>query len=158
MKKTKAERKKTTRGSKTESAAAADNATTEAAEKIEDKSKDDEATETKDEAPSPTEEAAAAATKPAEEASTTDAKPSLSQQSKMRSSSFRQSISGPLSPGVGIASPILGGEDTAPEIYRKQAARIEELERENKRLTKEAGEGEKRYKKAEEELEVLREV
>jgi len=36
--------------------------------------------------------------------------------------------------------------------------KIEELERENKRLTKEASEGEKRWKKAEEELEDLREA
>ncbi|KAH8811710.1 hypothetical protein F5884DRAFT_831487 [Xylogone sp. PMI_703] len=79
--------------------------------------------------------------------------PSLSVQSKMRSSSFR-SASGPLSPG-NIYSP--EGE-TAPDIYRKQALRIEELEKENKRLAKEVGEGEKRWKRAEEELEDLREA
>lgn len=47
--------------------------------------------------------------------------------------------------------------DTAPEIYRKQAARIDELEKENKRLAKEAADGERRWKRAEEELEVIRE-
>jgi hypothetical protein len=79
---------------------------------------------------------------------------SLSIQSKMRSSSFRQSIGGPLSPGYGLSP----DGDTAPEIYRKQATRIEELERENKRLTKDVADGERRWKKAEEELEELREA
>lgn len=78
-------------------------------------------------------------------------KASLSVQSKMRSSSFRQT--GALSPGM--FSP---DGDTAPEIYRKQATRIEELEKENKRLAKEASDGEKRWKKAEEELEDLRDA
>ncbi|KAB5554987.1 hypothetical protein GE09DRAFT_1222451 [Coniochaeta sp. 2T2.1] len=78
---------------------------------------------------------------------------SLAQQSKARSASFRKpSISGPLSPG--LFSP--EGE-TAPEIYRKHVARIEELEKENKRLAKEATDAEKRWQKAEEELADLRE-
>lgn len=86
-------------------------------------------------------------------------KPSLSVQSKMRSSSFRQSLTSPLPSTPGSRAPSFDPEeDTAPEIYRKQAARIEELERENKRLAKEAIEGEKRWKKAEEELEDLREA
>lgn len=71
----------------------------------------------------------------------------------MRSSSFRSS-SGPLSPGLGFPPE----ENTAPEIYRKQAVRIEELEKENKRLAKEATDGERRWKKAEGELEELREA
>ncbi|KAI9643891.1 hypothetical protein NHQ30_007242 [Ciborinia camelliae] len=79
--------------------------------------------------------------------------PSLSVQSKMRSSSFRQA-SGPLSPDIAFSP----SGDTAPDIYRKQALRIEDLERENKRLSKEVGDGEKRWKKAEEELEDLREA
>lgn len=82
--------------------------------------------------------------------------PSISVQSKMRSSSFRQA-SGPgvpLSPGYGFSPE----GDTAPDIYRKQSLKIEELERENKRLAKDAAEGEKRWKKAEEELEELREA
>ncbi|RFU29152.1 hypothetical protein B7463_g7190, partial [Scytalidium lignicola] len=78
--------------------------------------------------------------------------PSISVQSKMRSSSFRSS--GPISPG-NIYSP---DGDTAPDIYRKQALRIEELEKENKRIAKEVTEGEKRWKRAEEELEDLREA
>lgn len=77
---------------------------------------------------------------------------SISQQSKMRSSSFRAS-SGPLSP-----SEFPPEENTAPDIYRKQAIRIEELEKENRRLAKEASDGERRWKKAEEELEELREI
>jgi hypothetical protein len=77
---------------------------------------------------------------------------SISHQSKMRSSSFRSS-SGPLgSPGYPPE------ENTAPDIYRKQAVRIEELEKENKRLAREAGDSERRWKKAEEELEDLREA
>ncbi len=78
----------------------------------------------------------------------------------MRSSSFRQSsISSPLQPTAGLKTPTFNPEeDTAPEVYRRQAARIEELERENKRLAKEAMEGEKRWKRAEEELEDLREA
>lgn len=82
--------------------------------------------------------------------------PSISIQSKMRSSSFRQTSAagGPLSPDYGFSPE--GG--TAPDIYRKQANRIEELEKENKRLAKEAIDGEKRWKKAEEELEDLREA
>lgn len=80
--------------------------------------------------------------------------PSISVQSKMRSSSFRAGA-GPLSPSGFPFSP---EGDTAPDIYRKQALRIEELEKENKKLAKEATEGEKRWKKAEEELEDLREA
>jgi hypothetical protein len=78
---------------------------------------------------------------------------SLAEQSKARSTSFRKtSISGPLSPG--LFSP--DGE-TAPDIYRKHVARIEELEKENKRLAKETADAEKRWQKAEEELADLRE-
>ncbi len=82
--------------------------------------------------------------------------PSLSQQSKARSTSFRKtsvSAAGPLSPGM--FSP--EGE-TAPDIYRKQVGRIEELEKENKRLAKEASDAEKRWQKAEEQLADLREA
>lgn len=78
---------------------------------------------------------------------------SISQQSKMRSSSFRSS-SGPLSPSHEFPPE----ENTAPDIYRKQAIRIEELEKENKRLAKEASDGERRWNKAEEDLADLREA
>ncbi|KAK3903091.1 hypothetical protein C8A05DRAFT_14928 [Staphylotrichum tortipilum] len=120
--------------------------------------------------------------KPAEEASPEDSAPaeltspvpasstpSLSQQSKARSTSFRQgSVSipagaAPLSPslgggagatGLGLFSP--EGE-TAPDIYRKHVQRIEELERENRGLVKEVRDVEGRWRKAEGELADLRE-
>ncbi|KAH6696955.1 M protein repeat protein, partial [Plectosphaerella plurivora] len=83
---------------------------------------------------------------------------SLAQQSKLRSASFRQgSISlgaGPMSPGP--FSPTGEGE-TATDIYKKHVARIEELEKENKRLAKESADAEKRWQKAEEEMADLRE-
>lgn len=83
--------------------------------------------------------------------------PSETAQSRARSSSFRQG--GPLSPSsAGAKSPVPEEGTTAPEIYRKQAARIEELEKEIKRQAKEASDGEKRWKKAEDELEDLREA
>lgn len=81
--------------------------------------------------------------------------PSLAQQSKLRSTSFRAGSivsPGPMSPG-----PFGPEGDTAPDIYRKHVARIEELEKENKRITKDATDSEKRWKKAEEELADLRE-
>lgn len=82
--------------------------------------------------------------------------PSISQQSRMRSSSFRSS--GGFPGGSPLPSPgfFPTDGDTAPEIHRKQALKIEELEKENRRLAKEASDGEKRWKKAEEELEDLR--
>ncbi|KAI0842630.1 hypothetical protein F5Y06DRAFT_258121 [Hypoxylon sp. FL0890] len=77
---------------------------------------------------------------------------SLSQQSKLRSSSFR---AGTVSP---TGFPLSPEGETAPDIYRKQVARIEDLEKENKRLAKEASDSEKRWQKAEEELADLREA
>ncbi|KIX04156.1 uncharacterized protein Z518_07710 [Rhinocladiella mackenziei CBS 650.93] len=65
--------------------------------------------------------------------------PSVSLQSKIRSTSFRDN--GPLSPAAVPGS----------------LSRIEELERENKRLSKEAEDHEKRWRKVEEELEEVRE-
>ncbi|KAJ2996677.1 hypothetical protein NUW58_g897 [Xylaria curta] len=84
-----------------------------------------------------------------EPSSPTQTTASLSQQSKLRSSSFRQ---GPLSPTLTPEG------ETAADIYRKQVARIEDLEKENKRLAKEASDAERRYKKAEEELADLQEA
>lgn len=88
--------------------------------------------------------------------SSPSATPSLAQQSKMRSTSFRAGSGS----GTGTASPapFSPDGDTAPDIYRKHVAKIEELEKENKRLSKEATEAEKRWKKAEEELSDLREA
>lgn len=97
-----------------------------------------EATTTEEPEPTPTSPSAAT--------------PSLSQQSKTRSKSFRAgsiSAPGPLSPGLTIPE-----GDTAPEIYRKQVARIEELEKEVKRLVA----AETRWRKMEEELADLREA
>ncbi|GAO14367.1 hypothetical protein UVI_02034390 [Ustilaginoidea virens] len=78
--------------------------------------------------------------------------PSLAQQSKLRSTSFRAGATGPQSPG-----PFSPDGDTAPDIYRKQVHRIEELEKENKKILKDYSDAEKRWKKAEDELAVLRE-
>lgn len=98
------------------------------------------------------EEKAAEEDKPSD--TSPSATPSLAQQSKLRSTSFRAgSTGGALSPG-----PFSPEGDTAPDIYRKHVARIEELEKENKRLTKESTDSEKRWKKAEEELADLREA
>lgn len=90
--------------------------------------------------------------------------PSLSLQSQLRSSSFRRTsvsqaqTSPPLGGGKSPTLPILSPDgDTVNEIYRKQTARIDELERENRRLSKDAKEAEARLKKTEEELEELRE-
>ncbi|PYI31527.1 hypothetical protein BP00DRAFT_370858 [Aspergillus indologenus CBS 114.80] len=104
--------------------------------------------------------------------------PSLSIQSKMRSSSFRKgSVSqGSLSPspsapvgggggggGGGMLKspslpPLSADGEAVQEVYRKQSARIEELERENKRLEKEREEATGRWKKSEDQLEDLREA
>jgi hypothetical protein len=89
--------------------------------------------------------------------------PSLSVQSKMRSSSFRRSSVSqrPLSPN-GTKSPELPvltpDGDSVTSIYRKQAARLEELEKENRRLARESQEVEKKWRHTEEELEELREA
>ena len=82
------------------------------------------------------------------------ATPSLAQQSKLRSTSFR---AGSI-PSGGAASPFSPDGETAPDIYRKHMARIEELEKENKRLSKEASDSEKRWQKAENELADIREA
>ncbi|KAK7924110.1 myosin heavy chain [Apiospora marii] len=79
---------------------------------------------------------------------------SPSVQSKMRSASFK--AGGPLSPGFPFTTPD-GEVASAADIYRKQVARIEDLEKENKRLAKEAADAEKRWQKAENELDDLRE-
>lgn len=99
--------------------------------------------------------------------------PSLSFQSKIRSSSFRRiSVSngasaagGPTSPSIAIANlkspplpPLTPDEDSVHEVFRKQAARLEELERENKRLGKELDDANAKRKKADDQLEDLREA
>ncbi|KAL6708603.1 hypothetical protein ACN47E_002584 [Coniothyrium glycines] len=81
-------------------------------------------------------------------------KPSIAVESRQRSESFYRSGNAgtPISPG--LLSP--GGGVTS-EVYREQAQKIEELEKENKRLANEAEESQNRWKKGEEELEELRE-
>lgn len=81
-------------------------------------------------------------------------KPSMAIESRQRSESFYRSGAantptspGGLTPGAGITS----------EVYREQAFKIEELEKENKRLVAEVEENQSRWKKGEEELEELRE-
>ncbi|KAK3299177.1 uncharacterized protein B0H64DRAFT_93640 [Chaetomium fimeti] len=97
------------------------------------------------------------------EAVSTSTTPSLSQQSKARSTSFRQgsvslSSGAPLSPGAGTGLGLFSPEgETAPDIYRKHVLRIEELEKENRTLAKDAKDAEKRWQKAEGELADLRE-
>lgn len=66
--------------------------------------------------------------------------PSVSLQSKIRSTSFRDN--GPLSPAQLSGNPL---------------SRIEELEKENKKLSRDAEEHERRWRKVEEELEEVRE-
>jgi len=96
---------------------------------------------------------------------THDRQPSISLQSKMRSSSFRRGSVGqrPLSPTPNTLKsptlpPLSPDGDTIPDIYRKQASRLEESEKENKRLEKEAKDAEARWRKTEEELEEAREA
>lgn len=76
--------------------------------------------------------------KPAESQPTHGRGPSISLQSKMRSESFRKS-SGPLSPSIKSPTlPSIGSDgDSMQEIYRKQAQRLEELEKHNKILLEE---------------------
>lgn len=95
--------------------------------------------------------------------------PSLSIQSKMRSSSFRKtSVSqGSHSPSPASAvlksppqslPPLTGDGESVHEVFRKQSTRIEELEKENKRLEKELEDNTTRFRKTEDELEDLREA
>jgi hypothetical protein len=76
-------------------------------------------------------------------------KPSVAIESRQRSESFFRSgaAGGPLSPGGGVTG----------EVYREQHQKIEELEKDNKRLASEIEENQTRWKKGEEELEELRE-
>lgn len=81
-------------------------------------------------------------------------KPSQSEQSRQRSASFRQN-SGLTSPSLSKspALPSISAEEEVQDIYRKQASRIEELEKENKTLK----DAQTKLHKAEDELEQLRE-
>lgn len=83
--------------------------------------------------------------------------PSISVQSKIRSESFRKSSSGQTPTSPTLKSPSVDPAEGAQEVYKKQALRIEELERENKRLDTESQEATGRWRKLEEELQELRE-
>lgn len=90
--------------------------------------------------------------------------PSLSLQSQLRSSTFRRTSEShaPLSPSLNDSKspvlPVLSPEgDSVNEIYRKQSSRLDELEKENRRLSKEARDTQLRWDKTEQELEELRE-
>ncbi|KAI8943044.1 hypothetical protein NX059_001080 [Plenodomus lindquistii] len=80
-------------------------------------------------------------------------KPSVAIESRQRSESFYRS-GAPVSPGP--LSP--GGGGVTSEVYREQAQKIEELEKENKRLASEVEENQNKWRKGEEELEELREA
>ncbi|KAJ9638885.1 hypothetical protein H2199_006745 [Coniosporium tulheliwenetii] len=90
--------------------------------------------------------------------------PSISIQSKLRSESFRRGSSSqdPASPIGALRSPTFSptspAGEGAHEVFQKQAQRIEELERENRRLATESQEAVARRRKIEEELEELREA
>jgi hypothetical protein len=94
--------------------------------------------------------------------------PSLSIQSKMRSSSFRKtSVSqGSVSPSPSSTlkspaqslPPLTGDGESVHEVFRKQSTKIEELEKDNKRLEKELSDATMRWRKTEEQVEDLREA
>lgn len=88
--------------------------------------------------------------------------PSLSMQSKRRSSSFRTSVSTTVSPVAGMKSPpplppLAPDSEQVHEVFRRQAARVEELEKENKKLEKDLDDANSRRQKSENELEDIRE-
>jgi peptidoglycan hydrolase CwlO-like protein len=92
--------------------------------------------------------------------------PSLSIQSKMRSSSFRKtSISQGSAPSPAALKsppqslpPLTGDGESVHEVFRKQSTKIEELEKDNKRLEKELSDATVRWRKTEDQLEDLREA
>ncbi|KAJ5307860.1 hypothetical protein N7476_008516 [Penicillium atrosanguineum] len=93
--------------------------------------------------------------------------PSLSIQSKMRSSSFRKTSVSHGSPSPSPAStlksppqslpPLTGDGDSVHEVFQKQSTRISELEKDNKRMEKELADATSRWRKTEDQLEDLRE-
>lgn len=92
--------------------------------------------------------------------------PSLSIQSKIRSSSFRKtSVSqGSASPSSALKSPkeslppLTGDGESVHGVFQKQSTRIAELEKENKRLEKDLADATARWRKTEEQVEDLREA
>lgn len=106
-----------------------------AEDKKTDETKSEDAVSTKD-----AEQTSAADDEKPEDAPEDDEIVSTPQQSKNRSESFRN-----------------GAQGEVQELYRKQTARIEELEAENKTIKENQEESETRLAKAEEELQTLRE-
>jgi hypothetical protein len=87
--------------------------------------------------------------------------PSMSEQSRLRSTSFRagmgaSSKESPTSPSLKSSTPLSPTAEAA-DIYRKQAQRIEELDRENKALQESAEKAEARWRALEVEVQELRE-
>ena len=115
-----------------------------------------------DVAPEPVEATSASSPPPTEDDEPTELpnptshgrKPSVAVESRLRSASFYRGGEGgtPASPTAVTPSGGVSGD-----IYREQAHRIDELERENKRLAGEVEDGEQKWRKGEDELEELRE-
>jgi DNA repair exonuclease SbcCD ATPase subunit len=122
------------------------------------------AEETKDE-PAPEADADEAvddsSTSPANARPSHGRQPSVSVQSKLRSESFRKSSGNQTPTSPTLKSPILpslNSSEGAQEVFKKQASRIDELEKENKRLHTESQDAQSRWRKLEEELQELREA
>jgi hypothetical protein len=121
--------------------------------------------ETKDDAPAEAEEEEEAvddsATSPGSVRPSHGRQPSVSVQSKLRSESFRKASGNqtPTSPTLKSPTiPPLSSSEGAQEVFKKQASRIDELEKENKKLQAESNEAQGRWRKLEEELQELREA
>jgi hypothetical protein len=87
--------------------------------------------------------------------------PSISVQSKARSESFRKgsATQTPTSPSLKSPTsiPPLSSGEGAQEVFKKQAQRIQDLEKDNKKLQTESQDAEARWRKLEEEVQELRE-
>ncbi|KAF2429140.1 hypothetical protein EJ08DRAFT_614249 [Tothia fuscella] len=120
--------------------------------------------EPKDEAPEPVEDATEDTTEEPEQLDGAirpphGRQPSISVQSKARSESFRKGSSSQTPTSPTIRSPTIGPSsgEGAQEVFKKQAQRLQDLERENKQLHVESQNAEGRWRKLEEELQELRE-
>lgn len=92
-------------------------------------------------------------------------RPSLSAQSKLRSTSFRRTSASqgnspsPLSASkVPSLPPLTADEESVHEVFRKHSMRVEELEKDKKRLEKEVEEENSRRKSIEDQLQEFREA
>lgn len=134
--------------------AEASSATDKAEEKTEESQLAPEPPEATSASPGPVDDDEEPAELPKAKATSHGRKPSVAVESRQRSASFYRggAAGAPTSPTA-----MTPGGGVSGDIYREQAQRIEELERDNKRLAGEVEEGEKRWRKGEEELEELRE-